>query len=194
VLERRVVRRIGSTKERAVPARFVAATNRDLHEMSQSGRFRQDLYYRLNMMSVFMPPLRDRGHDIMLLAKSFAAQTARRYGLTSPQFTREAINTIQTYAWPGNVRELKHQVSRAMLLCHNGELTDVDLALPNSRLAESVPTALPDSQQSALDAAEKSILLQVLVDSKYNVSEAARKLGITRMTMRYRMDKHQIKA
>ncbi|WP_036302830.1 sigma-54-dependent transcriptional regulator [Methylotenera sp. L2L1] len=194
VLERRVVRRIGSTKERTVPARFVAATNRDLHEMSQNGRFRQDLYYRLNMMSVFMPPLRDRGHDIMLLAKSFATQTARRYGLTSPHFTREAVSTIQTYAWPGNVRELKHQVSRAMLLCHNGELTDIDLALPNCRLAEPIPTTLADSQQSALDAAEKSILLQVLVETKYNVSEAARKLGITRMTMRYRMDKHQIKA
>ncbi|MDO9150250.1 MAG: sigma-54 dependent transcriptional regulator [Methylotenera sp.] len=193
VLERRVVRRVGSTKERAVPARFVAATNRDLHEMSQNGRFRQDLYYRLNMMGVFMPPLRDRGQDIMLLAKSFAAQTARRYGLPSPHFTREAISIIQAYAWPGNVRELKHQVSRAMLLCQNGELTDIDLALPNTRLAEPVPTISIDSQQSALDAAEKSILLQVLVDSKYNVSEAARKLGITRMTMRYRMDKHQIK-
>lgn len=193
VLERRVVRRIGSTKERAVPARFVAATNRDLHEMSQNGRFRQDLYYRLNMMSVFMPPLRDRGQDIILLAKSFAAQTARRYGLTSPHFTQEAIRTIQTYPWPGNVRELKHQVSRAILLCHNGELTDIDLALPHSRLADAIPAVLPDSQQSALDAAEKSILLQVLVETKYNVSEAARKLGITRMTMRYRMDKHQIK-
>ncbi|PPC80367.1 MAG: sigma-54-dependent Fis family transcriptional regulator [Methylotenera sp.] len=193
VLERRVVRRIGSTKERAVPARFIAATNRDLHEMSQNGRFRQDLYYRLNMMSIFMPPLRDRGQDIMLLAKSFAAQTARRYGLSSPHFTREAISTIQTYTWPGNVRELKHQVSRAMLLCHNGELTDIDLALPNTRPAEPIPVLPADSQQSALDAAEKSILLQVLIETKYNVSEAARKLGITRMTMRYRMDKHQIK-
>lgn len=193
VLERRVVRRIGSTKERAVPARFVAATNRDLHEMSQQGRFRQDLYYRLNMMSIFMPPLRDRGQDIMLLAKNFAAQTARRYGLKSPHFTREAINNVESYRWPGNVRELKHQITRAMLLCHNGELTDVDLALPNARLAEAMPMVSLESQQSALDAAEKSILLQVLMETKYNVSEAARKLGITRMTMRYRMDKHQIK-
>lgn len=193
VLERRVVRRIGSTKERAVPARFVAATNRDLHEMSQNGRFRQDLYYRLNMMSIFMPPLRDRGHDIMLLARSFAAHTARRYGLTNPNFTREAISTVQTYNWPGNVRELKHQVSRAVLLCQHGELTDVDLALPNSRALAPTAAVSGDSHQSALDAAEKSILLQVLVDAKYNVSEAARKLGITRMTMRYRMDKHQIK-
>ena len=191
VLERRVVRRLGSTKERAVPARFVAATNRDLHEMSQQGRFRQDLYYRLNVMSVAMPPLRERAGDMLLLAKHFAAQTSRRYGLASANFTPEAINMMQTYTWPGNVRELKHQVSRAILLCHNGQVTDIDLALPMQRTAEAI--SQPDLQQSTLDAAERAILLQVLADTRNNVSEAARKLGITRMTMRYRMDKHQIK-
>jgi DNA-binding NtrC family response regulator len=80
-----------------------------------------------------------------------------------------------------------------MLLCHNGELTDIDLALPNTRPAEPVPLMSLDSHQSALDSAERAILLQVLAETKFNVSEAARKLGITRMTMRYRMDKHQIK-
>lgn len=196
VLERRVVRRIGSTKERPVPARFVAATNRDLHEMSQSGRFRQDLYYRLNVMSIFMPPLRERAGDMLILAKHFAAQTARRYGLVSPSFTAEAIEMIKIYPWPGNVRELRHQVSRAVLLCHNNKVTEFDLALPiyvapANRATDAM--ILQDSQQSTLDAAEKAILLQVLADTRNNVSEAARKLGITRMTMRYRMDKHQIK-
>lgn len=191
VLERRVVRRIGSTKERAVPARFIAATNRDLHEMSQQGRFRQDLYYRLNVMSIAMPPLRERAGDMMLLARHFAAQTARRYGLQMPTFTPDAINMIENYAWPGNVRELKHQVSRAVLLCHNNLVTDIDLALPIYRTTESGLKI--DAQQSALDAAEKTILLQALAEARNNVSEAARKLGITRMTMRYRMDKHQIK-
>ncbi|OGV78398.1 MAG: sigma-54-dependent Fis family transcriptional regulator [Methylotenera sp. RIFCSPLOWO2_02_FULL_45_14] len=191
VLERRVVRRLGSTKERLVPARFVAATNRDLHEMSQLGRFRQDLYYRLNVMSIAMPLLRERSGDMLLLAKYFAAQTSRRYGLASTTFTPDAINRIQNYAWPGNVRELKHQVSRAILLCHNSQVTDVDLALPMQRATEAM--AQTELQQSTLDAAERAILLQVLADTKNNVSEAARKLGITRMTMRYRMDKHQIK-
>jgi len=191
VLERRVVRRIGSTKERTVPARFIAATNRDLHEMSQLGRFRQDLYYRLNVMSVTMPPLRERAGDMLLLARHFAAQTARRYGLVMATFTPQAISMIESYAWPGNVRELRHQVSRAVLLCHNNQLTDVDLALPIYRATET--SSKIDMQQSALDAAEKTILLQVLAETRNNVSEAARKLGITRMTMRYRMDKHQIK-
>lgn len=191
VLERRLVRRIGSTKERAVPARFIAATNRDLHEMSQQGRFRLDLYYRLNVMSIAMPPLRERAGDIMLLARHFAAQTARRYGLQMPAFTQEASNMIESYAWPGNVRELKHQVSRAVLLCHNSLVTDVDLALPVYRINDS--SLKIDAQQSALDAAERAILQQALAETRNNVSEAARKLGITRMTMRYRMDKHQIK-
>lgn len=191
VLERRVVRRIGSTKERAVPARFIAATNRDLHEMSQQGRFRQDLYYRLNVMSIAMPPLRERASDRMLLARHFAVQTARRYALQLPAFMPAAVKMIESYAWPGNVRELKHQISRAVLLCQNNQVTDVDLALPVHRAAE--PMLKADTQQSALDAAEKAILLQVLAETRNNVSEAARKLGITRMTMRYRMDKHQIK-
>lgn len=189
VLERRIVRRLGSTKERAVPARFIVATNRDLHEMSLKGSFRQDLYYRLNVMSIVMPPLREREHDAMLLAWHFAAQTSRRYGLASPTFSPAAINMIQNYPWPGNVRELRHQVSRAMLLCHESHITDIDLALPLHRPVESNANY---STQTKLDAAEKDILLQALAETKSNVSEAARKLGITRMTMRYRMDKHRI--
>lgn len=187
VLERRVVRRLGSTKERPVPARFIAATNRDLHEMSLSGRFRQDLYYRLNVMSVHMPPLREREGDAMLLAKHFAVQTAKRYGLANPVFSTEAMKMIRSYNWPGNVRELKHQVSRAMLLSHEGLITELDLALPMYR-----PVELIESGQTTLDSAEKAILIQALADAKNNVSEAARRLGITRMTMRYRMDKHNI--
>lgn len=191
VLERRVVRRLGSTKERAVPARFIAATNRDLHEMALQGKFRQDLYYRLNVMNILMPPLRERSSDLMLLAKHFATQTARRYGLPMPNFTDAAKRMIETYTWPGNVRELRHQVSRAILLCHNHVVTEADLALPIYRVADV--NASEDQNQSALDAAEKAILLQALAETRNNVSEAARKLGITRMTMRYRMDKHQIK-
>ncbi|MBA3696530.1 MAG: sigma-54-dependent Fis family transcriptional regulator [Methylotenera sp.] len=192
VLERRVVRRLGSTKERPVPARFIAATNRDLHEMSLNGRFRQDLYFRLNVMSIAMPPLRERGDDTILLARHFAAQTSRRYGLTAPLFSTAAINIIEKYPWLGNVRELKHQVSRAMLLSHQGHITEIDLALPMHPLMQS-SSPIP-GVQTTLDEAEKTILVLALTEAKNNVSEAARKLGITRMTMRYRMDKHQIKS
>lgn len=195
VLERRVVRRLGSTKERAVPARFIAATNRDLHEMSVQGRFRQDLYYRLNVMSIAMPPLRERELDVILLAQHFAAQTARRYGLSSPSFSANAMRMIQSYQWPGNVRELRHQVSRAALLCHKSHITELDLALPIYQVMHNPyeHSSANTSAQTKLDEAEKVLLLQALSEAKNNVSEAARKLGITRMTMRYRMEKHQIK-
>jgi two-component system response regulator AtoC len=189
VLERRVVRRLGSSKERIVPARFVAATNRDLHAMAQSGHFRQDLYYRLNVMSLSMPPLREREDDMLLLARHFAQQTSKRYGLAKATFSADAISTIQHYPWPGNVRELKHQVSRAMLLCNEGYITALDLALPRTTVANASPAA-----QTTLDGAERAILLQALADCRNNVSEASRKLGITRMTMRYRMDKHNIES
>ncbi len=212
VLERRVVRRLGSSKERPVAARFVAATNRDLQVMSNDGQFRQDLYYRLNVMSVILPPLRDRDDDALLLSKHFANQTARRYGLIEPGFAVDAVSAIQQYPWPGNVRELRHQVSRAVLLCHNNQITAENLALPHMQAAqvppptEAILTAMQPSlkepsqeftQESGanltLEEAEKNMLIQALEASRYNVSEAARKLGITRMTMRYRMQKHNLK-
>jgi transcriptional regulator with GAF, ATPase, and Fis domain len=195
VLERRMVRRIGSTKERVVSARFIAATNRDLHEMSLSGSFRQDLYYRLNVMSITMPPLRERVGDPLLLAKHFASQTSRRYSLSAPVFSAEAIAMIKAYDWPGNVRELRHQVSRAMLLSYQGHITELDLALPINRVLLE-PNELRENTmlnpQATLDDVERAVLLKVLAESDNNVSRAARKLGITRMTMRYRLDKHQL--
>jgi two-component system response regulator AtoC len=189
VLERRVVRRLGSTKERAVPARFIAATNRDLHAMAQAGLFRRDLYYRLNVMSLSMPPLCEREADILLLAQHFAQQTSKRYGLSKATFSADAISTMQHYSWPGNVRELKHQVSRAMLLSNDGHITALDLALPRTTVFSPAPLT-----NTTLDGAERAILLQALADCRNNVSEASRKLGITRMTMRYRMDKHNIES
>jgi DNA-binding NtrC family response regulator len=155
--------------------------------MSLKGTFRQDLYYRLNVMSFSMPPLRERTGDSMLLAQHFAIQTSRRYGIEAQQiFSEQAIKIISSYNWPGNVRELKHQISRAVLLCHEGQINEADLALP---LREA---DFQNSSYTSLDVAEKAILLQALADSNNNVSEAARHLGITRMTMRYRMEKHRI--
>ena len=191
VLERRVVRRLGSTKERNVPARIVAATNRDLHEMSQAGSFRSDLYYRLNVMMITLAPLRERGDDVIQLAKYFMQLTEKRYGLAKHTLSASAIEALQQYSWPGNVRELRHQISRAVLLCANEHISVHDLALRTNK-----PELQIDNYQGqlTLDASEKSMLLNALEASHNNVSEAARQLGITRMTMRYRMEKHSIKA
>lgn len=190
VLERRLVRRLGSTKERNVPARIIAATNRDLHEMTQTGKFRSDLYYRLNVMMILLAPLRERGEDVLLLAKYFIQLTEKRYGLAKHTLSASAADALLTYHWPGNVRELRHQLSRAVLLAASGQITASDLALRENNLAQQ---KVNDQAQLTLDAAEKKMLVNALEASHQNVSEAARQLGITRMTMRYRMDKHHIK-
>ncbi|HEU4709443.1 MAG TPA: sigma-54 dependent transcriptional regulator [Methylophilaceae bacterium] len=195
VLERRVVRRLGSTRERSVPARFIAATNRDLQQMVQQGTFRSDLFYRLNVLTIVLPPLRERQDDVLLLARHFAAQTERRYGLPSREFSEDALAAIEAYAWPGNVRELRHQISRAIMLSREDTITGADLALPISAQAgvrdPGNKPALDD--HLTLDAAEKMLLENALKRAGNNVSEAARHLGITRMAMRYRMEKHGLK-
>lgn len=191
VLERRMVRRLGSTKERPVAARFVAATNRDLQQMVVEGRFRSDLYYRLNVLTITMPPLRERGEDILLLAKHFLAQTERKYGLPSRQFTPEALALLQKYDWPGNVRELKHLVGRAALLCQSNHIGPTELGL-----APSIQTQAGTAAVSGMtfEAAERMLLEEALRATRGNVSQAARRLGISRMAMRYRMEKHGLRS
>jgi DNA-binding NtrC family response regulator len=193
VLERRVVRRLGSTKERPAPARVVAATNRDLQQMVIDGRFRADLFYRLNVLSISMPPLRERGGDVFLLAQHFCAQTERRYGLPPHRFSVDAIRAMQAYDWPGNVRELRHLVSRAVMLSGSSEILPEDLGLSPHQMTFS--TIAKDELPSSvtLKAAEKAMIENALKQSGGNVSEAARLLGITRMTIRYRMHKHGLK-
>jgi two-component system, NtrC family, response regulator AtoC len=191
VLERRKVRRLGSTKERPVPARIIAATNRDLHEMVNVGHFRSDLYYRLNVITMTMPPLRERDNDVVQLSNHFKTLTEKRYGLVKRSFSANAMEAIKQYTWPGNVRELRHQISRAVLLSTQEQITALDLALPNADI-KTLNTKDDIVEQLTLDAAEKVMLVNALEQARHNVSKAARLLGITRMTMRYRMEKHGI--
>ncbi|MCE9633864.1 MAG: sigma-54 dependent transcriptional regulator [Methylophilales bacterium] len=187
VLERRMVRRLGSTKERPVAARFVAATNRDLQQMVLEGRFRADLFYRLHVLTLAMPRLNERGQDVALLAKYFLSQTERRYGLKSLRLDESALKALVSYPWPGNVRELKHVINRAALLCQSETISAADLALSSKMVAEITPVlglTIPDTERLMIESTLSA------VDG--NVSKAARKLGLTRMAMRYRMEKHNI--
>lgn len=193
VLERRKVRRLGSTKERHVPARIIAASNRDLHAMSNAGQFRSDLYFRLNVISLVMPPLREREGDAVQLANYFMDMTEKRYGLIKHSFGLSALEAIQTYTWPGNVRELRHQISRAVLLTNQKVISAKEIALPGHTMVKVMHGLLEDSKSvPTLDTAEKNMLIAALEVSHNNISKAARHLGITRMKMRYRMEKHGI--
>lgn len=196
VLERRVVRRVGSVREQPVSARFVAGTNRDLAAMVAAGQFRADLYYRLNVIHVTLPPLRERAGDSLLLARHFALQTARRYGLPDPVLVPEAEAALQRYPWPGNVRELRHLIERAVLLGGGAPLGAACLGLPPADPAADLPAPAatgPASERSldamTLDEAERHLIERALARCRGNVSEAARQLGVTRMALRYRIDK-----
>jgi two-component system response regulator AtoC len=191
VLERRTLRRVGTSQERPVAAWFIAATNRDINALSKKGEFRSDLYYRLNVLNITMPPLRDRGGDILLLAQNFAEQTARRYGLRQTVFSRDAEEAMMNYSWPGNVREMKYLIERVVLLNGGGELNSEMLALSPATLRE-VKTADKELGDITLDAAEQKLIRQALERTHGNVSKAARELGVTRMVLRYRMKKYNL--
>lgn len=192
VLERRVVRRIGSTKERPVMARFIAATNRNLQEMVLDNRFRADLFYRLHVLTLHMPPLCGRDDDVLLLARHFLAQTTKKYALPSTkEFSEGAVSGMRAYHWPGNVRELKHLVGRAALLAQGNIIGLADLGI-RVDLEGNAPS---DATMNGLtiNAAERMLIEDALEKTRGNVSEAARRLGLTRMAMRYRIEKHGIK-
>ncbi len=190
VLERRTLRRVGTTQERSVAAWIIAATNRDIKQLSAEGKFRSDLYYRLNVLTIDMPALRERGRDIDLLADYFCQINMVRYGLTEVAISPAARAAMAAYAWPGNVRELKHMMERAVLICGEGQIQPQHLSLPMGHTAE--PPPLTGAEPMTLDAAELALISQALARADGNVSKAARALGITRMALRYRIKKHKL--
>ena len=195
VLERRTLRKVGTTKERPVAAWIIAATNRDIAELVTSGEFRSDLYYRLNVLSISMPPLRERGDDIILLAGHFMRQNAKRYGINSIGLSAQAVQALGSYHWPGNVRELKHMIERAVLLSGGGELSPESLSLTAHAQPEpGTGTQLSPLAEAdmTLDNAELVLIKNALEKCNGNVSKAARELGITRMALRYRIKKHNL--
>ena len=191
VLERRTLRRVGTTHERPVAAWFIAATNRNINELEQKGEFRTDLYYRLNVLNITMPPLRERDNDIMILANHFAKQTAKRYGLKPPVFSNDAGHALMEYTWPGNVREMRHLLERVVLLAGGGELKSDMLALA-PRPIKTGSGATAELTDMTLDSAELLLIKQALERTHGNVSRAARELGTTRMALRYRMKKYNL--
>ena len=195
VLERRTLRKVGTTKERPVAAWIIAATNRDIADLVNRGEFRSDLYYRLNVLSISVAPLRDRGDDIILLARHFMEQSAKRYGIKSVGLSAQAVQALGSYHWPGNVRELKHMIERAVLLSGEGELSPESLSLA-ARAQPGTETGLSLSSAAesdlTLDHAELLLIKNALEKCNGNVSKAARELGITRMALRYRIKKHNL--
>ena len=196
LLEDKTVRRLGSVREQRADVRIVAATNRDLDEAVRNGEFRTDLLFRLNTVHLRIPPLRERGDDVMLLAEHFLDVHRRRYRKGELRFDAGAREAMAAYPWPGNVRELRSIVEQAVIMSTSDTIGATHLRLPQR--AEIATPALPmnddgkvEGELNLLDA-ERELLERALAQAGGNVTRAARLLGITRDTLRYRMEKFKL--
>ncbi|MGH7356329.1 MAG: sigma 54-interacting transcriptional regulator, partial [Candidatus Rokuibacteriota bacterium] len=187
VLEERVVRRLGATRSEPADVAIVAATSEDLRRRAHERRFREDLYHRLAVLTVALPPLRRRGRDVLLLAEHFLARACVEYGLGPKTLSAAARDALAAYAWPGNVRELANLMERVALLGEAPEITPALLDVP----AESPPSPAP---LPTLDDAMRAHLTDVLARTHWNISRAASVLGISRNTLRARIERHDLRA
>ena len=184
VLQEREFERLGSNRTRQIDVRVIAATNVDLRAALEGGRFREDLFYRLNVMPINIPSLREREEDIPALAHHFIS----KYGNGSQRLSAGALDKLLAHEWPGNVRELENVIERSLLLASGDELTAADIRIdmgPRGKQHVTEPGFLPTGM--TLDDYEKSILKEALKRASGNKSQAARLLGITRNALRYRL-------
>jgi len=187
ILESRTFKRVGGTRDISVDVRVIAATNRDLEERIREKSFREDLYYRLNVLPIDIPPLSERKEDIIPLAERFLTDFSKDLGKAVRKIDPDAVKAMEEYSWPGNVRELKNVIERAMILSSADSLGTVDLAL------KRIDSFLPDAGKAFtlnLDEMEHRLIAEALERSRNNQSGAAKLLGISRDTLRYRMKKH----
>ena len=191
VIQEKSVRALGATKELPIDVRILSATHKDLAPLVKEGKFRQDLFYRINVIEMHMPSLRDRADDIPLLADYLLEKLARTNCATKVGLSAEGLRALQSYSFPGNVRELENILERAVTLCEGQELSAEDLDLPTSGdevapLSESKDNV---SLESRLDNVEKDAILKALEQTRYNKTAAAKVLGITFRALRYRLKK-----
>jgi DNA-binding NtrC family response regulator len=188
ILQEREFERLGSNRTQKIDVRVVAATNVDLRAALEHGTFREDLYYRLNVVPINIPPLRERPEDIPALARHFISKLAGDLGSPCETLTEAAIHRLMEYHWPGNVRELENVIERSLVLCSKKVLDAADMRLdlaPARRNAAAADTFLPEGM--SLDQYEQSLIREALKRANGNKSQAARLLGLTRNALRYRL-------
>ena len=193
-LQQGEVQRVGSDSPITVDVRVIAATNRNLQEEVEQKRFREDLFFRLNVISIEVPPLRERSEDIPLLAAHFLEKFAARNRKNVKGFAPQALDMLRRYAWPGNVRELQNAVERAVILCTGDLITGPELPASVTGAAEQAAPATETAEASlaglSLEALERRAIEDTLRQTEDNKSEAARRLGITRATLHNKLRKY----
>ncbi len=188
-LQEQVVEPVGGTSNVKVDVRVIAATNKDLPTEIRAGRFREDLYFRLNVIPVFVPPLRDRDSDIPLLAEHFMAEFAREYGRRPKKLDADAATGLRSYRWPGNVRELRNVIERLMIMVPGDTITASDLGFldASAAAAPQAPDAPPIPLHEARDRFERDYILRALAAQNGNISRTADALGVERSNLYRKM-------
>ena len=190
-IETRAFERVGGEAQIDTDARFVAATNRDLDAALRDGRFREDLYYRLNVVRIRVPPLRQRPEDIQALAPHFVHRYGTRMNRPRARLSERALELLMAYRWPGNVRELENVLERALVISEGDAIEPASLP---AEIRDPVPQA-PEGKPLAetLDAVEKQLLLRALEDCDYVQSKAAQRLGLSKSALHYKLTRHGIR-
>jgi two-component system response regulator AtoC len=188
VLEEKEFRRVGGTQLIPVNSRIIAATNRDLTKAIEEGKFREDLYYRLNVISVLLPPLRERKEDVPLLVEHFLERFNIEMGKNVEGVAESAMRMLMDYSWPGNARELRNMIERAMVVTKGRMILDADLSLPQT---PGVP--LSNNRGKSLSEMEKEHIRRVLLDNRWNIIRSAQVLGIDRVTLYNKIRKYELK-
>ena len=191
VLQERVIERVGGSRPLKVDVRIIAATNRDLTAMVERSEFREDLYYRLNVVPITVPPLRDRDADVILLADHFVQAASRRNAKSIKRISTPALNMLMAYHWPGNVRELENAIERAVILSDDDVIHGYNLPPSLQTPAES-GTAFGVSLENKIHAVEYEMIVEALKNSGGNVGVAAGELGLTRRMLGLRMERYGI--
>jgi len=191
-IQEKAVRAVGGTQEVLVDVRILCATHKDLASEVAAGRFRQDLYYRLNVIELRVPPLRERREDIALLADAMLRRLAQECGDSPAHLHPDALAKLLAYRFPGNVRELENMLERAYTLCDGDEIKAADLRLadsPGPSESGEVSLAQIDSLEDHLEEIERKLIMQALEETRWNRTAAAQRLGLTFRSMRYRLKK-----
>ena len=194
-IQEKRIRPVGATREIDVDVRLISATHKDMQQLVEQGLFRQDLYFRIHVIELAMPPLRAHREDIPLLIEHILARIAGQTGLPKPRLHRDALLALQQYSYPGNVRELENILERASALCEDGMIQREDLGLDEQpappRAATGIPDELPEDVplEAHLNAMERRMIEQALEATRWNRTAAAQRLGLSLRSLRYRMQK-----
>lgn len=188
-IEKRLITRVGSTKERNIDVRIISATNADLQSMVEKGIFRQDLMYRINTIEIHIPPLRERGDDVILLAEFFLEKYASKYNKKIKGISRDAKIMLARYGWPGNVRELQHAVERAVIMEESTIIKPYSLMIPQKDKNSSNARLLQGEMTMNLEELERDAIERAMKRANGNISHAAELLGITRYSLYRKLGK-----